>query len=91
MRNLVLLLSSGHTVRIELRDDDLTHDGGPGNRETEDFLEGFPAIASYLDPGIVFAYIEDPTTPAWDNETGRFAPSNDLQRIDVSSPGDVPS
>lgn len=63
-RNLVLLLSSGHTVRIALRDDDLTAslDSSPdiGVPELRQFLE-MPAIVctpSIRDGQVVFAYIE---------------------------------
>jgi hypothetical protein len=98
MRNLVLLLASGHTVRVKLRDDDLT---GPLDvKSVCDFLDAMPATAVLPfitngkadDPeGLLFAYVEDPVFPEWNTETRTFAPESDYQRINVMSPGDVAS
>jgi hypothetical protein len=96
MRNLVLLLTSGHTVRIELRDDDLTDDSH-GTLDIERFLDNMPAMCvipfgtNSQVSGLIMAYIENTTLPDWNTEQSRFEPSDDFQRIDVSSPGDVPA
>ena len=77
MRNLVLLLSSGHTVRIALRDDDLTGNGGPTDTDVHDFLTMLPALVLVVGgkrPEYLFAYIEQPMSLEFD-------------RISVITPG----
>ncbi len=80
MRNLVLLLASGHTVRVKLRDGDLTTH--LGHSDVRLFLEAMPATAlipfdGNNEPvGLIMAYVEGP---------------NDHQRIEVTSPGDAGS
>jgi hypothetical protein len=60
MRTLVLLLSSGHTVRIALRENDLTHNGGPTAVETREFVGGLAAVCILPDlDEIAFAYVQD--------------------------------
>lgn len=100
MRNLVLLLTSGHTVRVKLRDDDLT---GPLNvRVIRDFFATMPAVGvvpfetlksdfdTVLNPnGLLFAYIEDGTYPDYDPETSTFTEPNDFQRIEAFGPADA--
>lgn len=81
-RNLVLLLSSGHTVKIGLRDNDLAGNGGPTSDEVRKFLLGLPAVVSGKLPDWTFAYIEDMTSPGVDDEP------TELQRIDAYSPGE---
>jgi hypothetical protein len=95
-RNLVLLLTGGHTVRIHLRDDDLTK-YRTGRADVERFLDTMPAMTvipfsgdSEVN-GLIMAYIEDPTFPAYVPGTLQFEPPNDFQRIEVNSPGDVGS
>lgn len=88
-RNLVLLLSSGHTVRIALRENDLTGNGGPTFHETDALIDEMPAIvvspfATGGEPGaVVLAYVEDIALPIYPD------PPNDLQRITVEGPGAV--
>lgn len=102
MRNLVLLLASGHTVRVELRDGDLT--GTLSVQLIRDFFVTMPAVGvvpfetvktdfkTVLNPsGLLFAYVEDTTFPAMKPNGHEFAESNDFQRIDVLSPGDAGS
>lgn len=91
MRNLVLLLTSGHTVRIALRFDDLTtHRPGPTGDTVRALLTEMPAVVMGTFPQWTFAYIEDPTLPAMSSTTpGGFEPPNDLQRITVEGPGTV--
>lgn len=94
-RNLVLLLSSGHTVRIALRGDDLNGNGGPTFRETDALIDEMPAIvvspfATGGEPGaVVFSYVEDPSLPTYDASDGSMSPPNDHQRITVEGPGTV--
>lgn len=86
MRNLVLLLTSGHTVRIALRDDDRPTATQIG---VLDFLERMSAVHLFVSTEIVFAYIEDPAPPMFDMNSTTFEPPNDLQRITVEGPGTV--
>jgi hypothetical protein len=81
-----MLLASGHTVRVALRDND---QAPTSNGSTESFLEDLPAVTSYLENGIVFAYVEDRTFPAMKPNGVEFEEPNDFQRIDVLSPGDA--
>lgn len=76
MRNLVLLLSSGHTVRIALRDDAIA----PTHAGVLDFLEALPAMNNFASNEIVFGYTTD-NTAAIDDA------GNDFNRITVLSPG----
>lgn len=84
-RNLVLLLSSGHTVRIALREADLNHMGNRGVRAVREMLKDMPAAQVIPDPEreITFAYVEDIALPIYPD------PPNDLQRITVEGPGAV--
>lgn len=100
MRNLVLLLTSGHTVRIKLRDDDLT---GPLNvRVIRDFFATMPAVGvvpfetlksdfdTVLNPaGLLFAYVEDTTFPGFKPGGTEFEEPNDFQRIEAFGPADA--
>lgn len=97
-RNLVLLLSSGHTVRIALREDDLTtsldHDPSISVPEMNEFLQSLPAFTCVPDirsNDVMLAYIEDPSLSA--TVAGlhgpEMAPPNDFQRISVEGPGTV--
>lgn len=86
-RNLVLLLSSGHTVRIALRKDDLNGNGGPTPQELNSFLEDLPALVGGRMEALVFSYIEDPSLPTY--AIGKPLAPNDLQRISVEGPGTV--
>jgi hypothetical protein len=83
-RNLVLLLTSGHTVRIQLREDDFTtsldDDPDIGTPELHAFLQ-MPAILctpSIKNGDILMAYIESPV---------QFGAPGDFQRITTQSPG----
>ena len=101
-RNLVLLLTSGHTVRIALRDDDLPADDTNiyNAQDLSDFLCNMPAnivvptdcVADGSEPDgpghVVMAYVEDLSLPSMLN-TGGIAPPNDFQRISVEGPGTV--
>lgn len=89
-RNLVLLLSSGHTVRIALREGDLTTslDEDPiiGVPEMSALLE-MPAVICKPAAGrgdVVMAYIEDPSLPTY--AIGKPLAHSDLQRITVEGP-----
>lgn len=79
-RNLVLLLASGHTVKIALRPDDLTD---PTLNNVTGFLETVPAVGVYDDGAITFAFVEDMISATLDDEP------NDFQRIDAYSPGET--
>lgn len=89
-RNLVLLLGSGHTVKIALRPDDLPSGRSHGIQATADLVEGLSAVTvspfgnpRVPDAGhVMMAYIED-MTPATIDET-----PNEFQRIDSYSPGE---
>ncbi|MES2211384.1 MAG: hypothetical protein V4515_14570 [Chloroflexota bacterium] len=84
MRTLVLLLSSGHTVRIALREGDLAQNGGPTFMQMDNFIDSLDAVlvsplAERRQPGaVVMAYVRD--------DTVGLAPS-DLDRISVMTPG----
>lgn len=82
-RNLVLLLSSGHTVKIALRPDDLTGNGGPTGDEVRELLTGMPSVVVGAFPGWIFAFVEDMEKATVDDEP------NDFQRIDAYSPGEA--
>lgn len=92
-RNLVLLLSSGHTVRIALRENDLTAslDSDPtiGIPEMSTFLD-LPAVLAKPDlrgGEVLLAYVENPSLPY---STGNgITPPDDYQRITVEGPGTV--
>lgn len=89
-RNLVLLLASGHTVKVALRPGDLAGDGGPTAEEVWHLLAELPAVA--LSPltgtgdmgrrNVVMAYVESMERPGIDDEP------DELQRIDAYSPGE---
>ncbi len=64
MRMLTLLFSSGHTVKIALKPDDMNKDGGPTYEGTSEFLDGLPAIGMVDTGAIVFAHIHDATDDA---------------------------
>lgn len=87
-RNLVLLLSSGHTVRIALRDDDLTGNGGPTGDEVRELLTDMPSVVVGVFPTWEFAYVENTTLPEFREGSSDLMP-NDYQRITVEGPGTV--
>lgn len=102
MRSLVLLLISGHTVRIALRDTDLpTINDKPahGADELSHFLSSLPAfvllptdcVADGSEPDgpglVVMAYVEDLTMPQFREDSPM--PPNDFQRITAEGPGTV--
>lgn len=91
MRNLVLLLRSGHTVRIALRENELT--GNVGVADVDGIMDRIPAICInpfppvdvvgrfvYESP-VIMAYVENPLLPNFDSGP------DDYQRITVESPG----
>lgn len=104
-RNLVLLLSSGHTVRIALRDSDAPADiesaGALMNQlaavATNPFdkelirASTFEAagITKFVPGRVVMAYIEDPTLPDLFPSGMDRESPNDFQRITVEGPGTV--
>lgn len=96
----MLLLTSGHTVRIQLRDGELAEPNerdkqrtgaGPGWDSISEFANLNPAIVGYDEEAVIFAYIEDPTFPAMRSNGFEFEEPNDFQRIGVLSPGDAGS
>jgi len=81
-RNLVLLLASGHTVKIALKPDDL-----PTTTTDVSALHAFvrtlPAVP-FIDWGqVAMAFIEDMAQATVDEEP------NEFQRIDAYAPGEA--
>lgn len=83
-RNLVLLLTSGHTVKIALRPDDLA-DNTDGIEEVSQFVSTLDAVRVSPDmrSDVVMSFIEDMTQATIDEEP------NDFQRIDAYAPGEA--
>jgi hypothetical protein len=84
-RNLVLLLSSGHTVKIALRPDDLSIPGNRGVRAVRELLKDMPSVhvIPEIDREVVMAFVEDMVQATVDEQP------NDFQRIDAYSPGEA--
>lgn len=95
MRNLVLLLSSGHTVRVKLRDGDLTEpsetdrDRGVSWSTLNEFFDSMPAVVGYTEDNITLAYIEDPSFPGFKPGGMEFEDPNEFQRIEAFGPADA--
>lgn len=87
--NLVLLLVSGHTVRIILDEGELAGNGGATPGEMVNLAEGMPAIVQFDENQVILAYVENPEYPHYNAKTHEFEPRDDFQRIDVLSPGDA--
>jgi hypothetical protein len=82
MRMLVLLLRSGHTAKIALRENDLC--GRLGPTVMKDFLESLEGLAVYDMDVIDFAYVHD-------QQAGMDVASmadNDESRIISNNPGE---
>ena len=85
MRSLVLLLSSGHTVRIVLRDDELT-DEVSLYADAINLLDDMVAVAvtpfasDDTKGDVIMAYVQDNATALTDHE-------NEFNRITTLSPG----
>lgn len=84
-RNLVLLLTSGHTVRIALKSGDLNNTENRGVRAVRELLKDMPAVhvVPDVEREVVMAFVEDMAQATVGEEP------NEFQRIDAYSPGEA--
>jgi hypothetical protein len=96
MRQLVLLLRSGHTVRIRLNDDDLT-DPDQGIPQFARFVSGLNALGvspferDMSFPGGHYRFVKGDVVMAYvhDLHCNIDEPFNEFNRIDCDTPGVV--